>query len=129
MTRSAWARTVRRISRSNISRPCAPFPIVYVFDPPTRSRQRRLGIARCERTIDPRSCVCRAKALPALPREANDANSANKTALGAYVVIEPMGPRDVTLIATGSEVSHRSRGRRRAGAQRNPRRRRFRPLF
>jgi len=46
-------------------------------------------------------CLSR-QALPAL-REA--AGGANLVALGAYVVIEPAGGRDVTLIATGSEVS------------------------
>ena len=33
------------------------------------------------------------------------AGDANLVALGAYVVVEPEGVRDVTLIATGSEVS------------------------
>jgi transketolase len=46
-------------------------------------------------------CLSR-QALPAF-REA--AGGANLVALGAYVVVEPAGGRDVTLIATGSEVS------------------------
>jgi transketolase len=45
-------------------------------------------------------CLSR-QALPAF-REATDTNY---VALGAYVAIEPDGGRDVTLIATGSEVS------------------------
>jgi transketolase len=45
-------------------------------------------------------CLSR-QALPAF-REAGDAN---RVALGAYVAVEPDGGRDVTLIATGSEVS------------------------
>jgi transketolase len=45
-------------------------------------------------------CLSR-QALPTF-REAGDAN---RVALGAYVAVEPDGGRDVTLIATGSEVS------------------------
>lgn len=41
----------------------------------------------------------------ALPAFRSDADGNNKVALGAYVVSEPKGGRDVTLIATGSEVS------------------------
>jgi transketolase len=46
-------------------------------------------------------CLSR-QALPAF-RESKA--EANLVALGAYVVVEPEGARDVTLIATGSEVS------------------------
>jgi transketolase len=46
-------------------------------------------------------CLSR-QALPAF-RDTTDA--ANRVAFGAYVVVEPEGGRDVTLIATGSEVS------------------------
>jgi transketolase len=46
-------------------------------------------------------CLSR-QALPAF-RDANDGD--NRVAVGAYVVDEPNGARDVTLIATGSEVS------------------------
>ena len=35
----------------------------------------------------------------------NDVGAVNLVALGAYVIVEPEGGRDVTLIATGSEVS------------------------
>ncbi|BEV45209.1 transketolase [Afipia carboxidovorans] len=41
----------------------------------------------------------------ALPAFRDDADGQNKVALGGYVVTEPEGVRDVTLIATGSEVS------------------------
>jgi transketolase len=41
----------------------------------------------------------------ALPTFRSDARGENKVALGAYVVASPEGTRDVTLIATGSEVS------------------------
>jgi transketolase len=58
-------------------------------------------------------CALRAKASPsvlclsrqALPAFRNAADDTNRVALGAYVVVEPEGGRDVTLIATGSEVS------------------------
>jgi len=40
----------------------------------------------------------------ALPAFRDDADGQNKVALGAYIVTEPKGGRDVTLIATGSEV-------------------------
>ncbi len=46
-------------------------------------------------------CLSR-QALPAFRTEASDHN---KVALGAYVVIEPEAGRDVTLIATGSELA------------------------
>jgi transketolase len=45
-------------------------------------------------------CLSR-QALPAF----RDGGGANRVARGAYVVVEPEGGRDVTLIATGSEVS------------------------
>jgi transketolase len=41
----------------------------------------------------------------ALPVFRDGIDSTNRVARGAYVVIEPEGGRDVTLIATGSEVS------------------------
>ncbi len=41
----------------------------------------------------------------ALPTFRQVTDSANRVALGAYVLIEPDGGRDITLIATGSEVS------------------------
>lgn len=58
-------------------------------------------------------CALRAKASPsvlclsrqALPAFRSAADDTNRVALGAYVVVEPEGGRDVTLIATGSEVS------------------------
>ena len=46
-------------------------------------------------------CLSR-QALPTFREAGGDTNL---VALGAYVVVEPEGGRDVTLIATGSEVS------------------------
>ena len=41
----------------------------------------------------------------ALPTFRSDARGKNRVARGAYLVVSPDGGRDVTLIATGSEVS------------------------
>jgi transketolase len=41
----------------------------------------------------------------AMPTFRDGTGDANRVAFGAYVVVEPEGGRDVTLIATGSEVS------------------------
>ena len=41
----------------------------------------------------------------AMPAFRDGSSNENRVALGAYVVVEPAGARDVTLIATGSEVS------------------------
>ncbi len=41
----------------------------------------------------------------ALPAFRSDARGVNKVAFGAYLVTDPEGPRDATLIATGSEVA------------------------
>jgi transketolase len=49
------------------------------------------------------SIVCLSR--QALPAFREMAGEINRVALGAYVVVEPQGGRDVTLIATGSEIS------------------------
>ncbi|SDN12009.1 transketolase [Afipia sp. GAS231] len=64
-------------------------------------------------TAEAWDCALRAKAGPSvlclsrqgLPAFRNAADDTNRVALGAYVVVEPEGGRDVTLIATGSEVA------------------------
>jgi transketolase len=64
-------------------------------------------------TAEAWDCALRAEASPsilclsrqALPAFRNADDDANRVAFGAYVVSEPEGRRDVTLIATGSEVS------------------------
>jgi transketolase len=64
-------------------------------------------------TAEAWDCALRAKASPsalclsrqALPAFRDAIGDANRVALGAYVVVEPEGGRDVTLIATGSEVT------------------------
>jgi len=64
-------------------------------------------------TAEAWDCALRADANPsmlclsrqALPTFRETGSGENLVALGAYVVVEPEGGRDVTLIATGSEVS------------------------
>jgi len=64
-------------------------------------------------TAEAWDCALRADANPsvlclsrqALPTFREGAGEANLVAFGAYVVVEPEDGRDVTLIATGSEVS------------------------
>ncbi len=64
-------------------------------------------------TAEAWDCALQAQASPsvlclsrqALPTFRETTGNANLVALGAYVVVEPDGGRDVTLIATGSEVS------------------------
>ncbi len=64
-------------------------------------------------TAEAWDCALRAEANPsvlclsrqALPTFRKIADDSNWVARGAYVILEPAGGRDVTLIATGSEVS------------------------
>ena len=64
-------------------------------------------------TAEAWDCALRAQTSPsvlclsrqALPTFRVEADKTNRVAFGAYVVVEPDGGRDVTLIATGSEVS------------------------
>jgi transketolase len=64
-------------------------------------------------TAEAWDCALKAEATPsvlclsrqALPTFRQASGDANLVALGAYVVVEPEGGRDVTLVATGSEVS------------------------
>jgi transketolase len=64
-------------------------------------------------TAEAWDCALRAEGSPsilclsrqALPAFRSEVTEINHVALGAYVVVEPSPARDVTLIATGSEVS------------------------
>ena len=64
-------------------------------------------------TAEAWDCALQAKDRPsilclsrqALPTFRSDTSGANKVSLGAYLVADPEGTRDVTLIATGSEVA------------------------
>jgi len=55
------------------------------------------------RTTDRPSVLCLSR--QALPAFRDDAHGDNRVVRGAYLVVTPDGGRDVTLIATGSEVS------------------------
>jgi transketolase len=64
-------------------------------------------------TAEAWDCALRAQTSPsvlclsrqAMPTFRDATSGVNQVAFGAYVVVEPEGGRDVTLIATGSEVS------------------------
>jgi transketolase len=64
-------------------------------------------------TAEAWDCALRAATCPsvlclsrqALPAFRDTAGDVNRVARGAYVVVEPEGGRDVTLLATGSEIS------------------------
>ena len=81
-------------------------------------------------TAEAWDCALRAQASPsvlclsrqALPTFREAAGDANLVALGAYVVVEPEGGRDVTLIATGSEVSIALEAAKLLGERQRPRR-------
>jgi transketolase len=81
---------LRAIPNLNVFRPADAVETAEAWDCALRAHDRPSIL-----------CLSR-QGLPALRQ---GAEGPNKTALGAYVLIEPVGPRDVTLIATGSEVS------------------------
>ncbi len=64
-------------------------------------------------TAEAWDCALKAETSPSilclsrqvLPTFRDSVSEVNQVGLGAYVIVEPHGPRDVTLIATGSEVS------------------------
>ena len=65
------------------------------------SRANYSSIKSALRAIDRPSVLCLSRqAMPTLRKDAGR----NMTALGAYVLAAPEGRRDVTLIATGSEL-------------------------
>jgi transketolase len=76
-------------------------PNVLVFRPADAIETAQAWDTALKQTGRPSVLALSRQALPALPREGT-AN--NPVARGAYVVVDP-GKRDVTLIATGSEVS------------------------
>ena len=84
-------------------------------------------------TAEAWDCALRAQASPsvlclsrqALPAFRDGGGVTNLVARGAYVVVEPEGGRDVTLIATGSEVSIALEAAKLLASGRCPRRRRL----
>ena len=78
-------------------------PNLLVFRPGRRGRDRgSLGLRVAGARPARRCCACRGRRCR---RFADGARRDQLVALGAYVIAEPEGGRDVTLIATGSEVS------------------------
>ena len=77
---------------------------------PTRSRPRNAGqLALRTRATRPSMLALTRQGVPLLRR---DAQGENRSARGAYVLAEAEGARQVTLLATGSEVVDRDRGAR-----------------
>ena len=71
--------------------------------PGRRGRNRgSLGLRAARSDVSLRCCACRGRRCRCCDRSFA---AENPVARGAYVLSEPEGPRDVTLIATGSEVS------------------------
>ena len=120
MIPSALARTARRISRSSNWRRSAPCPTSTSSAPPTRSNAPNAGRSRSAPRRRRRSWRSPARALPLLRTAHTDENL---TAKGAYVLVEPKGRRDVTLIATGSEVALAVTAAKALGKARGSRRR------
>ena len=102
MIRSALAKTGRRISRSSTSRLCAPSQTCSCSAPPTRSRRRKPGSFALNSRTSPSVIALSRQNLPIVRRAHT---SENLSAAGGYVLRAPEGERDVTLFATGSEVS------------------------
>ncbi len=81
---------MRAIPNLNVFRPADAVETAEAWDCAMRAHDRP-------------SILCLSR--QALPTLRTGENEPNKTAQGAYVLIEPAAKRDVTLIATGSEVS------------------------
>ena len=81
---------------------CAPSRTSTCSAPPTRSRRRSAGSWRCWPSDTPSILALTRQAVPTLRTERGDENLCAK---GAYVLAEAGGgKRDVTILATGSEV-------------------------
>jgi transketolase len=77
-------------------------PNVLVFRPGDATETAEAWDCALQALSSP-SILCLSR--QALPTFRDTAGDINRVALGAYVIVEPEGGRDVTLIATGSEVS------------------------
>jgi transketolase len=77
-------------------------PGLYVYRPADPVETAECWALSLERRDAPSLLALTRQSLPLLRREAD---SENRSARGAYVLAEAEGPREVTLIATGSEVS------------------------
>ncbi len=77
-------------------------PNLHVFRPADAIETAEAWECAIQSTDAPSVLCLSRQATPALR---TDADGANRTAQGAYVIHEPQGARDVTLIATGTEVA------------------------
>jgi transketolase len=77
-------------------------PNLLVFRPADAVETLEAWDCALEATTRP-SVLCLSR--QALPTFRSDARGTNRVSRGAYLVVSPDGGRDVTLIATGSEVS------------------------
>ena len=85
-------------------------PNLIVFRPGRRRRDGGvLGDGACRDSTRRRSWRCRGRRCRTCARQPS---AENLSAKGAYVLVEPEGRRDVTLLATGSEVGARRRRRK-----------------
>ncbi len=76
-------------------------PNLYVFRPADTLETAECWELAIRRTEGPSALVLSRQAVPALRRDASE----NLCARGGYVLVEAEGPRQATLIATGTEVS------------------------
>lgn len=77
-------------------------PNLLVFRPADATEAAEAWVAALSAQHSPSIMCLTRQALPSLERDADLAE--NLTARGAYVLHEPKAPRQVTLLATGSEV-------------------------
>ncbi|MGH7013762.1 MAG: transketolase [Stellaceae bacterium] len=78
-------------------------PNLNVFRPADAVETAECWALALENFTTPSLLALSRQGLPALRQDASEAD--NKSARGAYVLAEAAGPRAVTLLATGSEVS------------------------
>ena len=96
-------------------RRCAPCRICSCSAPPTRSRPRNAGSWRSPQTRRPPRSRCRARTCRRLRTEPSTKTSRPRAPM---CCAKPTGARDVTLLATGSEVEIARRGRGRCSRRR-----------
>ena len=99
--RSGSAKTARPISRSNISRRCAPFRICACSAPAMRSRSPECWELALNRIDGPTVLVLTRQNLPQLRTTAPPDNPCRH---GGYELVAAQGEAKVSLFASGSEV-------------------------
>ena len=99
--RSASAKTARPISRSSICRRCRPFRISASIARAIRSRPPNAGRSILDQ---PRRAAFLALSRQPMPLLRKEPGTENKSAKGAYVLLEADGERKLTIMASGSEL-------------------------